>query len=53
MSVLNVRMSEDLLGKIDNELAKLKQLSPGMKITKSDLIRNILELHFGKQGGTR
>ena len=50
MTTINVRMPKELVEKIEKQLEVQKKESPGMRTTKSDIVRNILELHFSKKG---
>ena len=43
---LHLRLTEDLLIKIENETIRRKKNMPGTKISKSDVVRNILESYF-------
>ena len=48
MKAINIRMPDELVEKIDREVVKLQEKSPGIKLSRSDAIRHILELHFKK-----
>jgi len=48
VKVINIRMPDELVEKIDREVVKLQEKTPGIKMSRSDAIRHILELHFKK-----
>lgn len=47
MDAINVRVPDDLMKKVDLEVGKLQKRTAVAKVTKSDVVRYILELYFG------